>query len=189
MNEISRNPEEVKERIRNLEKKLESTPDPEILGEAGTLYLLLYDLEEDPDYLERAVNYLREATDRHPSSAKLMANFGLALVERGAPMEAISVLRKALQLPSEEHKPHFTAHYLLGKIYLGMGKLEESLEHLEEAHRMEPKNYDCWIDLAVAYAKIGDVDEAKYQLRRILEEQPDNELARENLQRLKETSL
>ncbi len=189
MAELPKDIEQVKERIKALEEQLETSPDPEMLGEAGTLYLVLYDVEEDPDYLERAVNYLREAVDRHPSSAKLMANFGVALVERGAPMEAIAVLRKALQLSTDDPKPHFTAHYLLGKIYLGMAKMEESLENLEEAHRMDPKHYDCWVDLAVAYAKMGDLDEAKYQLRRILEEDPGNELAKENLQRLKETAV
>lgn len=177
---------EIRDRIANLEKTIADGSPVEDLKTLGDLYLFLFDLDSDPMHLDKAVHYLSSATLQDPDDARIHANLGLALMERGSPTEAMVALEKALSAPAPDNKPYIVAHYLLGKIYLNLGKHLDAVKHLTEAHTLDVTNFDIWNDLAVAHAKAGNSKEAEYILRRILEEDPENALALANMTRLSE---
>ena len=55
---------------------------------------------------------------------------------------------------SSQAKPDFAdARYLLGKILLGPGRLEEAVEHLEAAARLAPEDANTHYQLGRAYTK------------------------------------
>ncbi|MGH8102974.1 MAG: tetratricopeptide repeat protein [bacterium] len=178
--------DDIFQRINAIEKDITDSSPIEDLKSLGDLYLFLFDIENDPMHLDKAVHYLSTAVLQDPDDARIHANLGLALMERGSPTEAMTALEKAISTPAPDNKPYIVAHYLLGKIFMNLGKPLDAIKHLNEAHTLDTTNFDIWNDLAVAHAKAGNNREAEYILRRILEEDPENPLALDNMSRLTE---
>ncbi len=176
--------DQILQQIEALEHDLTPNSSGEDWKAVGDLYLLLFELENNASHLDNAIRYLTEAAERDPENARAHANLGLALMEKGSTTESMASLKRALECTSLDTKPHFVAHYLLGKIYTSLAQHDSALRHLIEAHRLDATHLEAWNDLGVAYARLGRNEEAKYQFRRILEEDPNNALALENLSRL-----
>lgn len=72
-------------------------------------------------------------------------------------------------------------HRQLGLIYGFMGLFDESLEELVVATGLAPDNTDILCDLAMTHAMLGMFDEAKAEFEKVLESDPDNKQARQQM--------
>src|SRR6185503_7954839 len=73
---------------------------------------------------------------------------------------------------------HAGAHYQLGKILLGDGKVDEAIEHLEKSVEAQPALKGAHYQLARAYRQRGQVEKADQEaetFRRLGTEQVDDE--------------
>jgi tetratricopeptide (TPR) repeat protein len=70
----------------------------------------------------------------------------------------------------------FAAHHRLAAFYLQQGKLRAAIPHLERARAIDPSHDDVAYDLARALMETGRVDDARAQVRRLLNVKPTGEL-------------
>ncbi|HEY6542919.1 MAG TPA: tetratricopeptide repeat protein [Ktedonobacteraceae bacterium] len=68
---------------------------------------------------------------------------------------------------------HIEMH--LGEIAMEQGRAKEALEHYQRVVELEPDFASSWNDLAQAYKKLDNFEEADASLRRALALEPDNE--------------
>jgi tetratricopeptide (TPR) repeat protein len=70
----------------------------------------------------------------------------------------------------------FAAQHALGEFYLQTGKLPAAIPCLERARTIDPAHYANGYDLAVAYLETGRLDDARAQVRRMLQAKETGEL-------------
>jgi len=81
----------------------------------------------DPEYQQKALATLREATKLAPTDAKLLYNLGLLLLEAGQTDLAIKEFKQAIKL-----KPNYRqAYFQLGQAYLQAEQPEEAKQSLK----------------------------------------------------------
>lgn len=73
------------------------------------------------------------------------------------------------------------AHHQLGLVYGFTGEFDESLAELERAVSLDGTDLTTRLDLAKTYAMLGMYDEARAGFEHILSEEPDNEVAKQQL--------
>ncbi|WP_456434219.1 tetratricopeptide repeat protein [Thermosulfuriphilus sp.] len=73
-----------------------------------------------------------------------------------------------------------------GLQYLKKGDFLLAAANLLAATILEPEDPKAWNNLAVAYFSLGRPEEARRALKRVLQIDPENQIARENLALLKE---
>jgi len=101
----------------------------------------------------------------------------ISLKVEGSYDEAVEILTALLQ----EDSGNAEAHHQLGLIYGFQGLFDESLQELETASGLQPARVEILIDLAMTYAMLGMYDEAKQGFERVLELDPENRKAREQM--------
>ena len=62
----------------------------------------------------------------------------------------------------------FEANYRLGKFYLSSGRYAEAVPLLEAAGRIQPSDFSCGYDLALAYRGSGNLEKARQQVKKML---------------------
>ncbi|RMG13186.1 MAG: tetratricopeptide repeat protein [Deltaproteobacteria bacterium] len=159
---------------------------------------------EQADVPQNAIDILRDVLLEHPDLAIVHSYVGLAYQRIGSAAEALTHLRRAVEL-----KPDLPlAHLYLGNFYYGRDRFEEAKEHYEEALRhnpllleahvllarmamehddrpralrhlrawatLEPENPTPLLELARVLARSGELDGAQRALRRVLHLDPDN---------------
>ena len=88
-----------------------------------------------------------------------LKNYGAALAAAGRPADAEALFREGLDLGDDP------AHLLeLGGVMLEQGRFRESLELLERAGQMQPRDPESRAWLARGYARAGDGDQARSEL-------------------------
>jgi protein O-GlcNAc transferase len=73
------------------------------------------------------------------------------------------------------------AYHELGLVYSFRVYMDESLEALEKAVQLSPANLKYWMSLAKTHAMYGDFDKAKPLFLKILQVDPFNEEAQQQL--------
>ena len=71
---------------------------------------------------------------------------------------------------------NFQAHRALGEFYITQGKLEAAIPHLERARDLDPAHDANGYDLALAYLETDCPDDARREVRRLLERKETGEL-------------
>jgi len=100
----------------------------------------------------RAVDMLKQATERWPDRAALQEKLAAALFNARRPEEALQYWRRALAL-----EPRLAvAHRDLGAALVQMGRLEEAEPHLREAIAIEPAHIGGHMNLAGLYYQRED---------------------------------
>jgi len=113
-----------------------------------------------------AIRTAREGLKRGFETHALLTVFGEALIRSGANpgqpefMEAQMALEKAVA--DQRNDP--TSQIALGNLYLMNGRIEDAIAHLEEARKFDPGEPSVYANLAKAYQRHGDTQQAKASL-------------------------
>lgn len=115
------------------------------------------------DY-QQSLKHAQHAIDLDPSFADGYGLLATTLNYAGNPKEADKMMRKAMQL-----NPKYPAIYnvIHGEIYFNMHDYDKAIENFTHALDVNPASEESRIWLAAAYANIGDIDEASWQLEQI----------------------
>jgi tetratricopeptide (TPR) repeat protein len=116
--------------------------------------------------IPEAIRTAREGVKRGYESHALLTVLGVALIRSGpAPgqpefSEAESILEKTVaQQPNDA-----TSQIALGTLYYAAGRLEDAIAHLEKARQLEPENLAVYANLAKAYQRHSDLQQAQSAL-------------------------
>jgi Flp pilus assembly protein TadD len=115
--------------------------------------------------LEEAESALRAELRVQPHDTQTRYRLAVVLDLARKPTESVAQLVQVL-----EERPSFAnARYLLGKIRLADGEVEEATQHLEAAAALSPEDANICYQLAQAYQRSGRRELAATQLERYRE--------------------
>ncbi|MEX2528334.1 MAG: DUF4388 domain-containing protein [Gemmatimonadota bacterium] len=135
--------------------------------------------------LEEALTLGRDGLARHPTSGPLLVNLGQVLEQKGelAAAEAL-YLRATAEIP-----PPPQAHKNLGDLAYRRGDRAGARAHFERAVKLAPNlGDDVYLKLGTLAYREEDKDVALILWRRAVELNPENEVARSNLESLSAAS-
>jgi len=92
--------------------------------------------------LDEAENDFRKATVQDPTNPDLPLSLGQLYVQQGRTAEAEAALRKSIELTTDISRNHYQiqrAHYLLGKLLLQRGLMQEAKQELKTAEQLLKK--------------------------------------------------
>ena len=96
----------------------------------------------------------------------------MAYADEGRLDEASKELRVAIELaPGDPFPRHELAALLMDE-----GDYRSAITHLKEVTRLEPKNFEAWLDLGICYAQKGFYAEAERAYDKASEFKPDDVL-------------
>ncbi len=110
---------------------------------------------------EEAVAELKRELEINPHSPDARATVALLMVRAGASTAALPLARQA----AHDGATCPMAQYTYGVILAGSGDLNEAIEHLEAAERLDPANVEFHMGLAGAYSRAGRHDDARRERR------------------------
>ena len=115
------------------------------------------------DY-QQSLKHAQMSIDLSPNFADGYGLLATTLNYAGNPKEAADVMRKAMRL-----NPWHPAIYkvIYGEILFNQRDYKAAIEYFTEALNMNPEIEESRIWLAAAYANIGDIDEANWQLEQV----------------------
>jgi putative PEP-CTERM system TPR-repeat lipoprotein len=122
------------------------------------------------DY-KSAIIEVKNALQKDPNNAEARLVLGQALLESGDPVGAETELRKALDAGMTRDR----AWPLLARALVVQGQFAKATKELDATRLDDPKaRLALSVDLAVAQAGQGNVDQARADVKRILTEDPNN---------------
>jgi Flp pilus assembly protein TadD len=158
-----------------LEKALAASPkNPELIYDTAMA-------AERLDQVERMETLLRQLIAAKPDHAHAYNALGYSLADRNLRLaEARVLIEKAHALAPDD------AYILdsLGWVYYRQGDLTKAREYLERAYKLRPES-EVAIHLAEVLWAQGDAEAARKLLREVRAQEPENELLKSTLARLK----
>jgi len=119
---------------------------------------------------KEALPLLEKAHLADPHDHHIIVQWSLALIKTGHPQTALD---KLFEVDAQDSwNPR--VHYLLGTHYLSEDQWDPAIDHLQKALQHQPNFEDAAINLALAYAKKQQFDEAIRTLRPVLRQSPDS---------------
>jgi len=118
---------------------------------------------------EAAIQSARRAVDFGPSDAEAYATLASVLAFAGRPGEAVAAAETALRL---NPKPPAATLLTAGFAFFLDGQYERAIEVLEQARDLAPVLNESHQYIAMAYAQAGRTQEAKDEVRVLLEQEP-----------------
>ncbi|MGE3482015.1 MAG: tetratricopeptide repeat protein [Gammaproteobacteria bacterium] len=115
-----------------------------------------------------AVDLFRKVVERSPGDVNARVNLGVALIDAGAPDEAIGHLRKVLARRPE----HFIGWYNLGNAFRALGRYGEAREAYQQVIARRPDYHPAHNNLGFVSGKLGLAEEAEASYRTALELHP-----------------
>ncbi len=154
-----------------IEKALSIAPDyVQAHNNLGNMYL-------QQRQFEKAEASYRKVIEINPNFKTAYNNLGITLKESGRIVEAIDILLKAIHLD-----PYAMMHYQnLGNVFKQKGELANAMDVYLEALSQRPFKPDTYRHLSYSLKICGEDDRAVQILRKLLEIDPDNSLARHTL--------
>ena len=139
---------------------------------------LLYLHQEN---LPRAEFFFQKLIDLKESPV-YYSNLALTLYQQGRLEEAAKLYEKAIE--SEGNKP---ARFVsLAHVYHELGEMEKAMAAFESACRLDPRNLDYWWTVLEYYEKFSKKEDMARVLKKILELDPYNDVAKGKLRLLEE---
>jgi protein O-mannosyl-transferase len=127
-----------------------------------------------------AITHLREVTRARPQMVEAHTALGSLLANEGDVDAAIREYEYALRL-----KPNLgDVHNNLGTLLAKQGRVAEALPHYEEAARLGPDVETAQVNLGLALATLGRPQDARAVFIRVLQQNPQNGLARRAIEEL-----
>ena len=119
---------------------------------------------------EMAVAEYQEAIRLDPEYPDAHLNLGLTYADQGKVAEAMKALEAAVSLAPKDPFPRQE----LGTLLMDEGDTRAAIVQLKEVTRLEPANFEAWLDLGVCYARKGFYAEAERAYARAGEQRPDD---------------
>jgi len=113
---------------------------------------------------QQSLRYAQKSIDISPNFADGYGLLATTLNYAGNPSEADKVMRKAMQL-NPKHPAIYKVIY--GEILFNKRDYKGAIKYFNEALNMNPDIEESRIWLAAAYANIGDIEEAGWQLEQV----------------------
>ncbi|MEM7586544.1 MAG: tetratricopeptide repeat protein [Acidobacteriota bacterium] len=127
--------------------------------------------------IEEAVEELREGVESSPNDVWLHFDLGNALLQKQLASQAVASFQRAVEID-----PKLTsAHFNLANALIGLQRWEEARPHLEAVARQDPGNPRARYLSGMAWHHQGRSELGIQQLRKLLEEDPTNTVARMGL--------
>ena len=130
----------------------------------------------DRGWLDEAMSEFKKAIQLDPGSAHAHDNLGTVLAEKGELLEALIEYVEALRADPESP----TAHHYLGSFLAGQG-YELAIHEYRRAIELEHEFPDAHLNLAMALADRGDMEEAVAELELAHGQAPEDELIQHEL--------
>ena len=130
----------------------------------------------DRGWLDEAMSEFRKAIKLDPLSAHAHDNLATILAEKGQLLEALIEYVEALK--ADPDSP--SAHHYLGSFLAGQGH-DLAVAEYKKAIELEYEFPDAHLNLALAQADHGQLDEAVRELEIALAQAPDDEMIRHEL--------
>ncbi|MFC5471584.1 tetratricopeptide repeat protein [Cohnella suwonensis] len=151
-----------------------------VLNNMGLLYISQFNIEKALQVFQDALkSVIAIYGTKHPNTSKTFINIGLAYMEKNNPREAYIYFNKALEI-AEKVYSEMDAHPEMSKLLNNLGWCCESLDELEQAENyllksikmnfmiygteIHPEIATTYINLAMVYSKMGELDSKYFQL-------------------------
>jgi tetratricopeptide (TPR) repeat protein len=118
---------------------------------------------------DEAIASVKEAVALDPNNAEAYVNLALVLTHSGRTTEAVAAMETALRL---NPRPPPGVNLLSGFILFMDRRYERATELLEKAREAMPTNAAVHEQLAMAYAQLGRLDEARAEVNEMLTKRP-----------------
>ncbi len=132
-------------------------------------YSVLGVLQMADSRYNEAITSTRNAVSLDPTNAEAYINLALVLTHSGRPNEAVAAMETALRL---NPRPAPGVNLLSGFILFMDRQYERATEQLEKAREAMPTNAAVHEQLAMAYAQLGRLDEARAEVNEMLKKRP-----------------
>jgi tetratricopeptide (TPR) repeat protein len=119
---------------------------------------------------KEAYELLFESARTHPGHGQLFLNMGKLLYDMGKNESARRSFERAVQLMPQDPQ----ANYLLGFVYMILGRESWTLAAWRKAVELAPTNYSLRFDLGYVYVRRGRYDLAAVEFNHVLEHWPDD---------------
>jgi adenylate cyclase len=139
--------------------------DPYSLIADGTAHMLRGDVQG-------AIDQLRRATERNPSSARAFSFLGQLVGMQGDPDSGIELLQQAITLSPRDAALNVMLASI-GVCHFGAGRLDQACHFLHRAVDQDEGNTIAWSILSAAAALAGSQEEAEAALAELNRVQPD----------------
>ena len=129
---------------------------------------------------EDAISAYRQAVELKPNYADAWCNLGIAQADFGDFEHAVDSFRQAIAI-----KPDFVvAHGRLGLALARLNKIEQAIEQFEIVLRARPDDYEMHFNIGFLFESNGKSQKAIDHYRRSVEINPEEQKARQGLERL-----
>ncbi len=147
------------------------------MNNLGMAYIANKQWDKAIETFEELTGNLLYATPQYPRFG-----LGLAWYNKGDYHKAEKYFREALQYYYDGYRKDptyiYTLHWL-GLTYLKLNELDRAQQILEEGVRYAPRLAMFYFDLGKVYTAMKKYDEAEYVFSKVIELQPDSEMARQ----------
>jgi predicted TPR repeat methyltransferase len=146
---------------------------PQRAGFHNNLGNVLFEMEH---FTEAARAYERSA-ELAPDDPGVYNNLGVVRRAQGRGDAAADAYRKAIEIDPR----HADAYHNMGNLLTAQGRIKEAVTYLCTSITLRPPQPETRRLLALAYANLGQLDQAADVYRKWLEEEPDDPIARHML--------
>ncbi|MDD3641918.1 MAG: tetratricopeptide repeat protein [Candidatus Krumholzibacteria bacterium] len=133
---------------------------------------------------DEAAELFRRLLEERPSSAQISKQLSLESIQNGDYDFALAELCKAISM----HPNYPDLHNLLGIAYANTGMTDDAIIEFETALKIHPDYLKARLNLALSLYEKGAIEESRRQLDRVLDADPQNELAKNLLHELSPTT-
>ena len=120
------------------------------------------------DRFAAAVPLLQQALRQDPTNPLVYKDLGHTFQRLGLFERAEAVYREAIRNKADGDETHAE----IGEIHVRRGELNQAVESMERAARLNPANLENLINMATAYLHLGQTDQTERVLRALLAQNP-----------------
>ncbi len=147
--------------VESFESAIDSNPD------YVAAYVDYGDMLVELENYEKAVSQYETALEKSGENVNILNKLADAYGQAGRYEEAVSTYERAL----EESSNNFTATKGLGDLYREQGKSEKAMEYYNDALDIQADS-DTSLKLAQVYLEVGELEDAKMEIDRVLSTNP-----------------
>lgn len=129
---------------------------------------------------KKSENIYRKLSELSPKDPAVFTNLGLVLFHQNHFKEAVSAYEYALSLDPK----HPTRHANIGQVYFVLRDFDQAVQHFKIAIKRAPKSVEFIFMLADTYREMGEYGQAKRMYVSVLDIEPYNAEARDEVERL-----
>ena len=139
--------------------------------------LSMYRHTKDSFWSDKALRAAQQAEQLNTSLPEVHFSLGSVYTDTGKTAEAISELKRALELAPKSDE----GYRRLGQVYTLIGRKPEAIEAYKKAIELNPYYWENYNALAGAYYNFGENEQAVAGFKKVIELEPDNAAGYDNL--------